>query len=78
MAARRGRSAERLNRGFFFAAENVAQRKCIAVSSDFHGLHRRFGRSCFTIARRCRSRSSRNRLSGNAVQPHSVAAVPAV
>jgi hypothetical protein len=31
----------RLNRGFFLAAENVAQRKCIAVPSDFHGLHRR-------------------------------------
>jgi hypothetical protein len=38
------------NRGFFLPAESVAPRKCIAVSFDFHGLRRRFGRSIRAIA----------------------------
>jgi hypothetical protein len=32
-------------------AESVARRKCIGIPSDFHGLHRRFGRSRCAIAR---------------------------
>jgi len=38
------------DRGFFLPAESVALRKYIAVSLDFHGLRRRFGRSICATA----------------------------
>jgi hypothetical protein len=52
MTARRGRSAEEMpsQPRFLLPAESVAPRKCIAVSFDFHGLRRRFGRSLCAIA----------------------------